>query len=129
MKLARLLVILAALLSLQAVVAAAAPASTVGECQTKLDTLRAETVAAQSSVTNAKDFNNSVIKLDEARTKLTAGKNADAVAKLTGFQTSLNALATAPKPKLTPAAAQSLSTGAQGVIDCIDAIGTAGASG
>jgi hypothetical protein len=125
MKLARILVVLAALLSLQAVVAGAAPASTVDECQSKLETLRAETVAAQSSFTNTKDFNGAVFKLDDAAAKLTAGKNADAVAKLTGFQTSLNALATAPKPKLAPAAAQSLSTGAQGVIDCINAIGTA----
>jgi hypothetical protein len=45
---------------------------------------------------------------------LTAGKNADAVAKLTGFQTSLSALATAPKPKVTPATAQSLSAGGAG---------------
>ena len=124
MKLARLLVVLAALLSLQAVVAGAAAASTVGECQSRLDTLQADTVAAQSSFTNAKDFNSSVIRLEEARTKLTAGKNADAVAKLTGFQTTVNTLASAPKPKLTPAAAQSLSAGAQGVIDCINAIGT-----
>jgi hypothetical protein len=124
MKIARLLVVIGALLSLQAVVAGAAPASTVGECQLQLETLWAETVAAETSFTNL-----SLIKLDEAAAKLTAGKNADAVAKLTGFQTSLNALATAPKPKLASAAAQSLSTGAQGVIDCINAIGTAQASG
>jgi hypothetical protein len=89
------------------------PASTVDECQSQLEDLRAETVSAESSFTNAKDFDGAVFKLD------------DAVAKLTGFQTSLNALATARKPKLTPAAAQSLSTGAQGVIHCIKAIGTA----
>ena len=70
----------------------------------------------------------STIELDEAKVNEWLGKGAqpsDAVAKLTGFQTSLDALATAPKPKLAPAAAQSLSTGAQGVIDCINAIGTA----
>jgi anionic cell wall polymer biosynthesis LytR-Cps2A-Psr (LCP) family protein len=125
MKLARILVVLAALLSLQAVVAGAAPASTVDECQSKLETLRAETVAVQSSFTTTKEFDGAVFKLDDAAAKLAAGKNADAVAKLTGFQTTVNALATAPKPKLAPATAQSLSTGAQGVIDCINAIGTA----
>ena len=125
MKLSRLLVVLAALLSLQAVVAGAASASTVDECQSQLETLRADTVDARDSFTSTKDQDGAVVKLDEAAAKLTAGKDADAVAKLTGFQTSLNALATAPKLKLTPAAAQSLSTGAQGVIDCINAIGTA----
>ena len=90
MKLSRLLVVLAALLSLQAVGAGAASASTVDECQSQLATLRADTVDARYSFTNTKDFNGAVVKLDEA------------AAKLTGFQRSLNALATAPKPKLDP---------------------------
>jgi hypothetical protein len=64
-------------------------------------------------------------KLDAASVKLTEGKNADAVEKLVDFQTTLNALATAPKPKVDPAVAQSLTTEAQGVIDCINVIGSA----
>lgn len=50
---------------------------------------------------------------------------ADAVQKLTDFQTTLNSLATAPKPKVDPATAQTLSDEAQGVIGCINTIGTA----
>lgn len=57
--------------------------------------------------------------------KLAEGKNADAVEKLVDFQATLNALATAPKPKIDPAVAQSLITEAQGVIDCINMIGSA----
>jgi hypothetical protein len=50
-----------------------------------------------------------VAKLDAASAKLAAGKNTDAVAKLVDFQTTLNALATAPKPKVDPVVAQALS--------------------
>jgi hypothetical protein len=46
------------------------------------------------------------------------------VQKLTDFQTQLNSLATAPKPKLDAATAQQLTAEAQGVIDYINAIGT-----
>jgi hypothetical protein len=99
---------------------ATASATTVGECQAQLTQLRADTVAAQSSFTNAKDFNGAIGKLDAAALKLSEGKNADAVLKLQDFQTLLNALATAPKPKLDPATAQALIREAQGVIDCIN---------
>jgi len=105
-------------------VSTAGATTTVEQCQSELATLRADTVAAQSSFTNAKDFNGAVAKLDVASTKLAQGKNADAVQKLVDFQTLLNALATAPKPKLDPATAQALSTEAQGVIDCINSIGS-----
>jgi len=66
-----------------------------------------------------------VAKLDAASAKLAEGKNADAVQKLVDFQTTLNALATARQPKVDPAVAQSLIAEAQGVIDCINTIGTA----
>jgi hypothetical protein len=46
------------------------------------------------------------------------------VQKLVDFQTQLNALATAAKPKLDPATAEALSAEAQGVIDCINLIGS-----
>jgi hypothetical protein len=64
-----------------------------------------------------------VVKLDDASTKLTEGKYADAVAKLTGYQTTLDQLAGAPKPKVDPTAAGTLNAGAQGVIDCILTLG------
>ena len=122
MKLTRLLVVLAALVSLHAVAAGTALASTVDDCQAQLATLRADTVAAQNSFANQKDFTGSVAKLDAAGAKLAAGKNADAVGKLSDFQTTLNALASAPKAKIDPAVAQALSEDAQGVIDCINTI-------
>jgi hypothetical protein len=121
----RLTVALAALLAFAAVGVTPASASTVEECQANLATLRADTVAAGPSFTNAKDVNGLVAKLDAASAKLAAGKNADAVEKLVDFQTALNALATAAKPKVDPTVAGTLSGEAQGVIDCINAIGTA----
>ena len=71
---------------------------------------------------NAQDVDSLLGKLDAASTKLAGGKSADAVDKLVGFQGTLAALATAPKPKVDPAVAQGLSTDAQAVIDCINAI-------
>jgi anionic cell wall polymer biosynthesis LytR-Cps2A-Psr (LCP) family protein len=124
-KLIRLLTILAALLAFSAVAVGSASASTVEECRDKLTMLRANTVAAETSFANPKSFNNLVEKLDAAAAKLAEGKNADAVQKLVDFQTTLNALATAPKPKVDPAVAQSLIAAAQGVIDCINMIGSA----
>jgi alkyl sulfatase BDS1-like metallo-beta-lactamase superfamily hydrolase len=124
-KLIRLAVLLAALLLLSAIGTGAASATTVNDCQTQLATLRADTVAAQTSFTNQADFDGLVAKLDAASAKLAAGKNGDAVQKLVDFQSTLNALATAAKPKVDPGVAQSLIAEAQGVIDCINAIGTA----
>jgi hypothetical protein len=125
MKITRLLAVLAALLSLTAVGAGAALATTVDECQGQLMTLRYDTLAAQASFTNEKDVGGLVAKVDAASAKLAAGKNTDAVAKLVDFQTTLNALAAAPKPKVVPAVAQALSDDAQGVIACISELGTA----
>ena len=78
---------LAALLSLTAVGAGAASATTVDECQGQLMTLRDNTLAAQASFTNQKDVGGLLAKLDAASAKLAAGKNTDAVAKLVDFQT------------------------------------------
>lgn len=119
----RMLVTFATLLSLGAIAASPAMATTIEECQGELATLRAETVAAQSSFTNARDFEGLVAKLDAASSDLTAGKNQGAVRKLVDFQTKLSSLATAAKPKLDPGVAQDLFANAQGVIDCINAIG------
>ena len=102
-----------------------ASATTAEECQPHLATPRTDTVAAQSSFAKQHDFDRLVAKLDAAATKLSEGKDADAVQKLVDFQTTLNALATAAKPKVDPAVAQALITEAQAVIDCINAIGPA----
>ena len=103
----------------------ASAATTVEDCQAQLATLRTDTVAAETSFTNAKSVTSVIGKVDDASAKLTEGKNADAVLKLGDFQTTLTSLATAPKPKLDPGTAETLTAEAQGVIDCINAIGTA----
>lgn len=123
MKFTRLLVVLAALVSLSAVAATPAPAATVEECQGQLATLRADTEG--TSFANAKSQTQLLTKLDDASTELALGKNADAVAKLVDFQTALTALAGAPKPKVDPLAAQGLVMEAQGVIDCINSVSVA----
>ena len=125
MNVPRLLAVLTAVVGFALVAVSPASATTLEQCQAQLTQLRTDTVAAQGSFTNAKDFNGAVAKLDAASSKLSEGKNADAVQKLTEFQTLLNALAAAPKPKLDAATAQRLSAEAQGVIDCINAIDTA----
>jgi len=119
--LARLLAVLAVVLSVGAVSAATASATTTADCQAQLSQLRADTVAAQGSFVNAKDFNGAVAKLDAAASKLAEGKNADAALKVGDYQSLLTTLAAAPKPKLDPAVAQTLNDEAQGVVDCINA--------
>jgi hypothetical protein len=127
MKLIRLFVALVAALAFGglAVAGTAAAATTVDDCQSQLATLRSDTVAAETSFSNAASVTNLTGKLDLAATKLTEGKNADAVQKLGDFQATLSSLATAAKPKVDPGTAATLTGAAQGVIDCINAIGTA----
>ena len=124
MKPVRLLIAaLVATLAFVGLAVGTASATTAEDCQSQLATLRADTVAAESSFTNEVDFTSEVAKLDEASAKLVEEKNADSVQKLVDFQSTLNLLATATKPKVDPATAQTLSGEAQGVIDCINAIG------
>jgi hypothetical protein len=124
MKFARLLVLLAAVLSLMAVAVGSSAASTVDECTAQLSELRSHTLNAESAFANAKDFTGLVGKLDAASADLAAGKNADAVQKLADFEAKLGALATAPKPKVDPVIASALATETEAVIACIEAIGT-----
>lgn len=102
-----------------------ANAATTSECQAQLAQLRTDTVAAEGSFTNARDFTGAVRKLDAAAIELGKGKNADAIKKLGDFQMLLTQLSGADKPKLDPVTAGTLVAGAQGVIDCINAIETA----
>jgi hypothetical protein len=121
----RLLAALTAVVWFAVVGVSSASATTVEQCQAQLTQLRIDTVAAQGSFTNAKDFNGAVAKLDAASSKLSEGKDADAVQKLTDFQMLLNSLAAAPKPRLDAATAQRLIAETQEGVDCINAIGTA----
>ena len=126
MKPVRLLVavLVAALAFVGLAVGTASATTTVEQCQSELATLRSDTVAAQSSFTNQKSFTSEIGKLDAASTKLAAGENADAVQKLGDFQSALTSLATASKAKVAAGPAQTLNAEAQGVINCINAIGT-----
>ncbi len=127
MRLVRLLAVLVAALAFGglAVAGTASAATTVEDCQAQLATLSADTVAAQTSFTNANSVTSLTAKVDAASEKLAEGKNADAVQKLVDFQTTLDSLATAPKPKVEASTAQSLTAETQGVIDCINAIDAA----
>jgi len=108
-----------------AVAGTASAATSVEDCQAQLATLSADTLAAETSFTNANSVTSLTAKVDAASAKLAEGKNADAVQKLVDFQTTLNSLATAAKPKVEFGTAQTLTAEAQGVIDCINSIGTA----
>jgi hypothetical protein len=120
----RILVLFAALLSFGAIPSSPAMATTVEDCQGELATLTNNTKAAQNLFTNPKDFEGLVGKLDAASTYLAVGKNQDAVKKLGDFQTKLDSLATADKPKVDdPEVAQALIAEADGVIECINQIG------
>lgn len=105
------------------VAAPSAQAATADECQLLLGDLRQETLGAAGSFTDAGTVDRLVVKLDASSTKLAEGKNADAIGKLVGYQTTLNQLATAPKPKVDLAGATTLTTDAQAVIDCIVTLG------
>jgi hypothetical protein len=124
MKLVRLLVAaLVATLAFVGLAVSSASATTVEDCQAQLMTLQSDTVAAESSFTSRSSFTNETAKLDDASVKLAEGKNADAVAKLVDFQSTLTSLSTATKAKVDAGTAQTLTAEAQGVIDCINAIG------
>jgi predicted Rossmann fold nucleotide-binding protein DprA/Smf involved in DNA uptake len=129
MKPVRLLIAaLVATLAFVGLAVGSASATTAEDCQAQLATLRADTVAAQTSFTNKVSVTSEVAKLDDASAKLTEAKNADAVQKLVDYQTTLNSLATATKAKVAASSAQTLTAEAQGVIDCINAIGTTDAT-
>jgi len=127
MRLVRLFAALVAALTFGglAVAGTASAATAVADCQAQLATLSADTLAAETSFTNAKSVTSLTAKVDAASVKLAEGKNADAVQKLVDFQTTLNSLAIAAKPKVEASTAQSLTAETQGVIDCINSIGAA----
>ena len=118
----RIIALVALVLAASAVAVAPAGAATVGECQAQIDQLAAQTQAATFTGKNAdKDRSGLLGKLTNANTKLSEGKNADAILKLQDFEAQVNTLA--QTGKLAPADAQNLIAGADAAIACINSIG------
>ena len=97
-----------------------ASASTIEDCQTQIATLRADT-AAVTTFANAKDQTGMLGKLDSASAALAAGKDADAIRKLTDFRAKAQVLG--PAGKLGADDAARLDAGAAAAISCIETIG------
>jgi hypothetical protein len=103
--------------------ASPAQAETVRDCQAKIDVLRGQTENATFFGQNAeRNRTGLVTKLDNASAKLAEGKNADAIQKLTNFRDTVAALNT--QGKINPDDANTLISGANGVIACITALET-----
>ena len=100
-----------------------ASASTLPECQAKLDALVVQTDAAAFTGPKAEtDRAGLLVKLADARAKLGEGKVADATVKLVQFRDKVAALAAAGK--LDAAAASELQAGADDALACFAALGT-----
>jgi hypothetical protein len=96
-----------------------AGATTTDECQAQITSLRAD--AAGTAFVNAKDQAGLLAKLDAASAALTAGKNADAIRKLTDFGTKVQALGSTGK--LGTEDADRLARAASEAIGCIESTG------
>src|SRR5919107_106172 len=98
-------------------------AETLTDCQAKIGVLRGQTVDATFIGQNAeKNRTGLVTKLDNASVKLTEGKNADAIQKLTDFRDTVAALNA--QGKINPDDANTLILGANDAIACIKALDT-----
>ena len=94
-----------------------ATATTVDDCQVQISGLRADT-AAVTTFANAKDQAGLLGKLDAAAAALAAGKNADAVRKLTDVRTKAQSLGATNK--LAAEDAARLEGAAAAAIGCIE---------
>jgi hypothetical protein len=106
--------------------ASPAQAETVTDCQAKIDVLRGQTENATTFLGKnaADDEAGLLLKLDNASAKLTEGKNADAIQKLTNFRDTVAGLNTQGKIKIDPDDANILISGANDAIACITALDT-----
>lgn len=98
-----------------------AHATTAGECQGLIAVLSADTSGAQSLTAKAK--NGLVDKAEAAAVKLDAGKVADAHAKLTDYDSTLHALHSAAKPKVSDADFALLNSDVDAALGCVASIG------
>ena len=98
-------------------------AQTVSDCQALIDQTAADLAGVTIGGNNSEQTRASLSsKLVDASIKLNAGKYLDAIDKLIDFQTSVEKLATAPKPKISQADAQLLITDANNAIACIQGL-------
>jgi hypothetical protein len=103
------------------VIPSPAYAATVEECQAQIDALRVQTQETTFLGQNAtKDQAGLLAKLDTGSTKLAAGKNADAIQKLTDFQVRVTQLE--EQGKVSDADAVTLISGADQAIACIQSL-------
>jgi hypothetical protein len=119
----KLIALVAVALAVSAVATVSpAGAATTAECQAQIDQLATQTQAATFTGKNADRERSGLLgKLTNAETKLSEGKNADAILKLQDFQGQVRALG--QTGKLAPADAESLAAGADAAIACINSIG------
>jgi hypothetical protein len=106
-KLTRLVMIVVGLLFLNGALGGTASATTVEQCRMQLGRLRAATASAQQDVAHTPFGVANLAMLDNAARMLDEGNNADAIQTLTDWVAQGHARG-----------------GVQGIIDCINAIGT-----
>ena len=100
-----------------------AQAQTVTDCQVLIDQTAADLAGVTIGGNNAEQTRAGLnAKLTDASTKLAEGKYQDAIAKLLDFETTVEKLATAAKPKISQADAQLLIADADAAIACIQGL-------
>jgi hypothetical protein len=100
-----------------------ARAETISDCQALIDQTSSDLAGVTIGGNNPEQTRASLqSKLTGASTKLDEGKYQDAIDKLVDFRTSVEKLAAAPKPKISPEDAALLITDANNAIACIQSL-------
>jgi len=100
-----------------------ARAETISDCQVLIDQTSSDLAEVTLGGNNPEQTRASLqSKLTGASTKLDEGKYQDAIDKLVDFRRSVEKLAAAPKPKISPEDAALLITDANNAIACIQSL-------
>lgn len=100
-----------------------ARADTIADCQNLIDKTAGDLAGVAIGGNHPERTRDSLqSKLDGASTKLSEGKLLDAIAKLVDFNTAVNKMATAAKPKIGSEDAELLVNDANNVIACIQSL-------
>ena len=100
-----------------------ARAETISDCQALIDQTSSDLAGVTIGGNNPEQTRASLqSKLTGASTKLDEGKYQDAIDKLVDFRTSVEKLAAAPKPKISPEDAALLITDVNNAIACIQSL-------